>query len=146
MKVGLSLSRCVRDIFEKRVQLKEVLVVISRTDFDPEDDKQWNSIWTGYAGDNSIGSVWSHPEWHGYKDNEQEFRNICINLKKSGQLHQPRQFGAFPPRLDYYWYDVIISPADLANNPAAEEAWNTYKIAAKLGSAKTQNLIFDNNF
>lgn len=146
MKVGLSLSRCVRDIFEKRVQLREVLVLITRTDFDPEVDNQWASLWEGYAGDGSLGSIWSHPEWYGYKDNEQEFRNICIELKKSGQLHQPRQFGAFPPRLDYYWYDVIISPADLASNPAAEEAWNTYKIAAKLGSAKTQNLIFNNDF
>lgn len=146
MKVGLSLSRCVRDIFEKRVQPREILVLITRTDFDPEDDKQWDSIWKGYAGDGALGSIWSHPEWYGYKDNEQDFRNICIELKKSGQLHQPRQFGAFPPRLDYYWYDVIISPADLASNPAAEEAWNTYKIAAKLGSAKTHDLIFDNDF
>jgi hypothetical protein len=89
--------------------------------------------------------MWSQPEWWGYTD-ELAFRKICIQLKKQGKLHQPRQFGAFPPRLDFYWYDLILTPDGLADNPAAEEAWNNYKIAAKLGSVKQQNLIFNDDF
>jgi hypothetical protein len=145
MRVGLSLSRCVKDIFDKRVDEKDVLAIIARTDFDPENDSQWTQIWKGYGGGNTSGSMWSHPEWWGYTD-ELAFRKICIQLKKQGKLHQPRQFGAFPPRLDFYWYDLILTPDGLADNPAAEEAWNNYKIAAKLGSVKQQNLIFNDDF
>jgi hypothetical protein len=46
-----------------------------------------------------------------------------------------------------YWYDVILSPTDLKNNPAAESAWEDYKIAAKLGSAKRDiSLALEDNF
>ena len=41
MKVGLSLSRCMRDIVEARVVYDDVLVIIARTDFDPHDDAHW---------------------------------------------------------------------------------------------------------
>jgi hypothetical protein len=131
MKLGTSLSRCVRDIFEKRVDFNQVMVVVARTDFDPEDDNQWAGIWKGYAGDDS-GSIWSHPEWHGYKNNEKDFREICISLKKSGKLHQPRQFGAFPTRMDEYWYDLVLTADVVDGNPAAKKAWENYKLIAGL--------------
>lgn len=38
MKVGTSLSRCVRDIYEDVVDIDDVLVIVARTDFDPEND------------------------------------------------------------------------------------------------------------
>jgi len=41
MKVGSSLSRCVRDIYEGTVGIDDVLVIVARTDFDPENDTQW---------------------------------------------------------------------------------------------------------
>lgn len=131
MKVGLSLSRCVRDIFDGTVKIDDVLVVIARTDFDPEDDNQWNGIWNGYAG-NGSGSVWSHPEWYNYQGHEQEFRDICVALKKNGKLHQPRQFGSWPPRLNHYWYDVILTPENLETNTAAKKAWENYKLLSDL--------------
>jgi hypothetical protein len=131
MKIGTSLSRCVRDIFEGKIDIDDVLVVIARTDFDPENDKHWTGIWKGYAGDGS-GSVWSHPEWYGFSEHEQKFRDICINLKKRGKLHQPRQYGAFPPRLNEYWYDVILTADVVDNNPAAKKAWENYKLIAGL--------------
>ena len=40
MKIGLSYSRCVRDIVEGKVDIADVLVIIARTDFDPRDDAQ----------------------------------------------------------------------------------------------------------
>lgn len=131
MKIGLSLSRCVRDIFEDKVSFNDVLVIVARTDVDPEIDRQWNSLWSGYAGDGS-GSLWSQPEWYGFKDHEQDFRDICVNLKKKGKLHQPRQFGAWPPRLEHYWYDVILTPKNLEENAAAKKAWENYKLLAEL--------------
>jgi len=131
MKIGSSLSRCVRDIFSNVVDINEVLLIVARTNFDPEDDRQWKSIWSGYAGDGSA-SVWSHPEWHGYQDHEAAFREICVKLKKSGKLHQPRQFGAHPVRMDHYWYDVILSNDIIQHNPAAKKAWDNYKLIAGL--------------
>ena len=49
MKVGLSLSRCMRDIFNGTVDEEDVLVIVARTDFDPHNDNHWNNIWDGYV-------------------------------------------------------------------------------------------------
>ena len=148
MKVGTSLSRCVRDIYKDVVDINDVMVIVARTDIDPFNDKHWDQLWEGYGGGHTSGSIWSNPEWSGIPpQDEQKVRDICIELYKRGKLHQPRQFGARPQRMDQYWYDVILTPDDLTNNPAAEEAWNNYKIAAKLGSVKKAvPLVFNDNF
>ena len=133
MKIGTSLSRCVRDIYEDTVHIDEVLVIIARTDFDPADDKQWTSIWQGYAGGNGLGSMYSQPEWSSIPaEDEQAVRAICINLKQRGKLHQPRQYGAHPSRMDHYWYDVMLTPENLETNVAAKKAWENYKLLAEL--------------
>ena len=133
MKVGTSLSRCVRDIYEGTVDIYDVLVIIARTDFDPEDNKHWKSIWNGYAGGDGGGSLYSQPEWSGIPaEDEQEVRDICINLKRMGKLHQPRQYGVHPKRLPYHWYDVILSESIVSNTPAAKAAWEHYKVIAGL--------------
>ena len=131
MKIGTSLSRCVRDIYNEVVSMQEVMVVISRTNVDPEDDEQWANIWQGYAGDGN-GSIWSNPEWYEYQDREAEFREICIQLKKTGRLHQPRQYGAYPQRMNKYWYDLVLTPEDLRVSPTAKKAWDNYKLIAGL--------------
>jgi hypothetical protein len=133
MKVGSSLSRCVRDIYEGTVDIYDVLVVVARTDFDPENDRHWNSIWKGYAGGNSIGSLHSQPEWSVIPaEDESKVRDICVQLKKLGKLHQPRQYGAHPTRLNHYWYDVILTDDVVNTNPAAKKAWDNYKTIAGL--------------
>lgn len=133
MKVGTSLSRCVRDIYEGTVDIEDVLVIVARTDFDPEDDKHWNSIWEGYAGGMTGGSLYSQPEWASIPaEDEQAVRDICIRLKRWGKLHQPRQYGAHPPRLHHYWYDVVLSDDVVQSNPAAKKAWDNYKMIAGL--------------
>jgi len=128
MRIGLSLSRCVRDIFEKKINPAEILVIVARTDFDPENDAQWNNIWAGYTG----SSYTSAPEWAIYSDKEDEFRAICKRLKEDGKLHQPRQFGAYPTRLPYYWLDTFAPMEEIASNPAAVKAWENYKLIAGL--------------
>ena len=133
MRVGTSLSRCVRDIYEGTVDIYDVLVIVARTDFDPEDDKHWKQIWDGYAGGNGGGSLYSQPEWSNIPaEHEQAVRDICVKLKKQGKLHQPRQYGAHPPRLNHYWYDVVLSDDVVQSNPAAKKAWNNYKMIAGL--------------
>ena len=50
MKIGLSYSRCIRDIVDGKVDIDDVLVLITRTDFDPRDADQRQGIWLGYGG------------------------------------------------------------------------------------------------
>jgi hypothetical protein len=133
MKVGTSLSRCVKDIYEGVVDIDNVLVIVARTDFDPADNKQWTSIWEGYAGGNSLGSMNSNPEWYSIPaEDEQAVRDICISLKNEGKLHQPRKFGARPQRMAQYWYDMILTEDVVDSTPAAKKAWDNYKMIAGL--------------
>ena len=60
MKIGMSFSRCLRDVVEARVDIADVLVIIARTDFDPHNDRHWEGIWNGYR----YGGL-SNPEWAG---------------------------------------------------------------------------------
>lgn len=149
MKVGMSYSRCVRDIVDGKVDIADVMVIIARTDFDPHDDKQWKGIWQGYGG-GSDGNPFrgffsgSMPEWAGYTDEDEDrFRSVSIELWESGKLHQPRQFGARPQRLPYYWLEVSLPAEELDNNPAVKKAWEQFQIVA--GLAKSTKIL-DNNF
>ena len=131
MKVGLSFSRCIRDIVEARVEFDDVLVVVSRTDFDPHNDRHWEGIWNGYR----YGGL-SNPEWAGAEptlsdeDANDVYRNVTKNLYDKGKLHQPRQFGSHPPRMPYYWLDCVITPEE--HNPAQQKAWNNYLLITDL--------------
>ena len=133
MKVGTSLSRCVKDIYEGVVDIDNVLVIVARTDFDPYNDMQWSSLWNGYGGGNSRGSVYSQPEWSSIPaEDEQKLRDIILDLYNAGKIHQPRKFGAHPVRLNHYWYDTILTEDVVDSTPAAKKAWNNYKMIAGL--------------
>ena len=129
MKIGLSYSRCIRDIVDGRVDPEDVLVVISRTDFDPTVDEQWDAIWAGYTGGRGL----SAREWSGYdEDRKEDFRNATLDLWRAGKLHQPRQFGAHPTRRREYWLEAVLPPSELERNPAAKNAWDQFQIIAGL--------------
>lgn len=129
MKIGLSFSRCVLDIVEGRVDIADVLVIISRTDFDPHDDKQWEGIWQGYT----YGNGFSAREWSNYDDEDEDrFRSVSIELWETGKLHQPRQFGAHPSRRPEFWLETVLPSDELERNPAAKAAWNNFQVIAGL--------------
>lgn len=133
MKIGLSYSRCIRDIVEGKVSIDDVLVVVARTDFDPNNDEAWAGIWKGYCQ----GSFFNmNMEWGGYDhdnpEHEKLFRDVSIELWNQGKFHQPRRFGAHPRRLPYYWLDTFAPEEEIAGNPAVEKAWNNYKLLAGL--------------
>ena len=135
MKIGLSYSRCVRDIVEGRVDIDDVLVIISRTDFDPQDDDQWRGIWSGYC----LGGR-SNPEWGNYdfdsKDDEDKFRSVSVDLWKSGKFHQPRKFGAHPSRRPEFWLEAVLPDSELESRPAVKEAWDQFQMLASLTNTK----------
>jgi len=129
MKIGLSYSRCIRDIIDGKVAMQDVLVIVARTDFDPRDDEQWRGIWEGYGGGSSPGGIWSNPEWAGY-DDEDKFREVTLELYNTGKLHQPRQFGAHPVRLNNYWLDCVVPENEMS--PAQQKAWDNYQLITGL--------------
>ena len=136
MKIGLSYSRCIRDIVDGKVDIEDVLVVIARTDFDPRDDDQWKGIWIGYGGGTENAytrGFFSHsnPEWAGY-DNEALFRLVSTELWDQGKLHQPRKFGAHPSRRPEIWLEAVLPNSELATNPAAKSAWDKFQTVAGL--------------
>jgi len=135
MKIGLSFSRCLLDIVEGRVDIKDVLVVISRTNFDPHNDEQWAGIWDGYC----YGGL-SNPEWRAYdynsKEDEAKFREVSIELWEQGKFHQPRKFGAHPARRPEYWLETCLPSSELERNPAAKIAWEKFQVVAGLTNVK----------
>ena len=135
MKIGLSYSRCVLDIVEGRVDIDDVLVLITRTDFDPRDDTQWTGIWQGYT----LGGL-SNPEWADYdlhnKDHEDKFRSVSCMLYEDGKMHQPRQFGVRPARRPEIWLEAVLPSNELESNPAAKRAWDNFQMIAGLTNVK----------
>lgn len=137
MKIGLSYSRCVRDIVDGKVDINDVLVIVSRTDFDPRDDQQWSNIWRGYRTRMSM----SNPEWANYpEEDEGKFRQISIELWEQGKFHEPRKFGAHPRRMPYYWLETFLPDDELENNPAAKKAFDKFKMIAGLVSPARDKL------
>lgn len=133
MKIGLSYSRCVRDIVDGKVDIADVLIIIARTDFDPHDDNQWKSIWSGYGGGQTFGSMWSNPEWGNYpSEDEDRFRSVSIELWETGKLHQPRKFGAHAGRRPEIWLEAVLPSEELEQNPAAKAAWDKFQMVAGL--------------
>jgi hypothetical protein len=138
MKIGLSYSRCVRDIVDGTVNIEDVLVIIARTDFDPHNDDQWRGIWVGYGGGSETVSMrglfsGSNPEWSGYTDEQEDlFRSVSIELWEQGKFHQPRKFGAHPTRRPEIWLEAVLPNSELATNPAAKSAWDKFQTVAGL--------------
>lgn len=122
MKVGLSLSRCVRDIVEGRTDINDVLIIIARTDFDPTDSKQWEAIWNGYQS--------LSPEWRGL-DHDAVYA-VVMELWNSAKIHQPRKFGARPPRRPEIWLETVLPSSELESNLTAKEAWEQFQVIAGL--------------
>jgi hypothetical protein len=126
MKIGLSLSRCVRDIVEGHVDIDDVLVLITRTDFDPTVQEQWDSIWVGYISYN--------PEWRGLEHDA--VYAVVMDLWASGRIHQPRKFGRNPPRRQEFWLETVLPDSELASRPAVKEAWDQFQTLAGLTNTK----------
>ena len=131
MKIGLSYSRCILDIVEGKVDIEDVLVLITRTNFDPRDDTQWTGIWEGYT----LGGL-SNPEWADYdlhnKEHEDKFRSISCMLYEDGKMHQPRKFGAHPRRRPEIWLEAVLPNSELEANPTAKLAWEKFQTIASL--------------
>ena len=114
-----------RDILEGKVDIHDVLVIVARTDVDVNNDDHWRNIWEGYL----YGGL-SNPEWVGLEDREREMHELLVELHNSGKLHQPRQFGAHPQRMPYYWLECFVPQDEMT--PAQQKAWDNYQLITGL--------------
>lgn len=133
MKVGLSFSRCLLDIFEGKVAYEDVLVIIARTKFHPLNEGDWAEIWEGYTRQQS---AFSKEPWRPYADREQEFKELTQRLFVDGKIHQPRMTGGYPVRRSEIWLETFLPPEELETNPAVKEAWEQFQIVAGLTSVQ----------
>jgi hypothetical protein len=120
-----------------RVDIDDVLVIIARTDFDPNDDTQWSGIWDDYGGGQTLGGIFGGHEWMDYSaEDEHKFRQVSIDLWKQGKFHQPRKFGAYPARRPEIWLEAVLPSSELQRNPAAKDAWDKFQMVASLTNVK----------
>lgn len=133
MKIGLSFSRCLLDIFEGKVAYEDVLVIIARTKFHPLNEGDWAEIWDGYTNQ---GTAFSKTPWNKYADREAEFKELTQRLFVDGKLHQPRMTGGYPIRRPEIWLETFLPPDELETNPAVKEAWEKFQIIAGLTSVR----------
>jgi hypothetical protein len=105
-------------------------VLITRTDFDPRDDAQWQGIWKGYR-------FGSNPEWYEYEDEDEDrFRSVSIELWETGRLHQPRKFGAHPARRSEIWLETVLPDSEMQSRPAVKAAWDQFQTLAGLTNTR----------
>jgi hypothetical protein len=120
-----------------KVDIDDVLVIIARTDFDPNDDTQWSGIWDDYGGGQRLGGIFGGHEWMDYSaEDEHKFRQVSIDLWKQGKFHQPRKFGAYPARRPEIWLEAVLPSSELQRNPAAKDAWDKFQTVASLTNVK----------
>jgi hypothetical protein len=136
MKIGLSLSRCIKDIVEGHVDPEDVLVLVTGTEFDPTLDDQWDNIWYGYAIENPR---WGNAVWSELRHREDEVRAATLQLWHDGKIHQPRKFGNRPRSASYHWREVVLMDKELDLNPAAKNAWEKFKMIAELTNIKVES-------
>lgn len=111
MKIGLSLSRCVLDIAEGRVDIDDVMVIVAGTYFDYDKQDQYKNIKEEYKF-----TIWGDIP-------DEKIDDIVYQLWKTGRIHQPRKFGGYAftsPR--HTWINVHVEP----HNAAAKEAFEAY--------------------
>jgi len=130
MKIGLSYSRCIKDIVNGAVDIRDVLVIITRTDFDPYVEEQWKALWMGYR-------FGGNPEWYECSDQDEErYLEVTKELWDSGKMHQPRKFGAHPSRRPEIWLEAVLPNSELEHNPAAKDAWDRFQTVAGLTNVR----------
>ena len=123
MLIGFSISRCIADIMEGKINSDDVLLIIGRTYFDIE---SMDTLIDGYQ--NHRGP------WYDY--DKQKLKGLLTTFWYEGKIHQPRKFGTQPPSMprSKVWMRVILEQTDMPK--AAQEAWDRFIVLASLYGAK----------
>lgn len=123
MLIGFSISKCIADIMEGKVDPDNILIIIGRTYFDLDNADE---LIAGYQS--------SYGPWYDY--DKDKLKNILTKLWREGKIHQPRQYGTQPPAMPRakVWAQIIYDQKDMPK--AAQEAWDKFIVIASLYGAK----------
>jgi hypothetical protein len=121
-KVGQSLSRCVKDIVEGRVDINDVLCVITRTSIPTRDAIE--AVIQDYEYRDGATSL--------YGLGHEECMRVAYDLWDRGLLHQPRLTNPTFGNLiaDEAWLDLVPTPK--LTNPMVVEAYQHYEMLRRL--------------
>lgn len=117
MKIGFNLFKCVGDILDDKVDIKDVLYIISSTAI--KEERSIDGAVLNYLG--------------GKPDTIRAIRMIGVlgQLMKENKLIQPRLQGMnehYVP--EHHWADIFFDDGN--DNTTVKRAWENYKIASVL--------------
>jgi hypothetical protein len=115
MKVGFSLGRCIRDIVTDVVDINDVVVIVSGTRFETQEQL--------------VPIVNEYMYRTGYLEglDETACQGVASVLFREGKIHQPRNFGTYRNMMpeNAVWADLF--PTGGHEDPMVQEAWQTYR-------------------
>ena len=121
MKLGFSFGRCLKDLVNGTVKLKDVMCIIARTHMITEDHVK------------NVIKEYTYRRDYLYGLDSAECERIGLELWKSGKILEPRANGisaSSVPR-DYIWMDLYPTEADVTSD-GVKEAWETYRLMIAL--------------
>ena len=121
MKLGFSFGRCLKDLVNGTVKLKDVMCIIARTHMITEDHVK------------NVIKEYTYRRDYLYGLDPAECERIGLELWKSGKILEPRANGisaSSVPR-DYIWMDLYPTEADVTSD-GVKEAWETYRLMIAL--------------
>lgn len=123
MLIGFSISKCIADIMEGKVDKDEVLLIIGRTDFNMNNIDRLLEEYCSLRG-----------PWYDY--DRLKLKGLLVTFWYEGKIHQPRQYGTQPPAMPRakVWAQIIYDQNDMPK--AAQEAWDRFIVIASLFGAK----------
>lgn len=115
MKIGFSLGRCIRDIVNNVVDIEDVVVIISGTRFETEEQLKGIVYEYMYRDDYLLGL------------DQDECYGVAVTLFTGGKIHQPRNFGLYRGAVmeGAVWADIV--PTGGYDDPMVQEAWQAYR-------------------
>ena len=123
MKIGFSFGRCLRDIVEGKVVVKDVICIIARTRMNCEDDVEY--VINSYMRNRLFGL------------DKDECKKVGLYLFEKGLIHQPRLTESpitnVPEK--YIWMDLF--PTKVEDDPMLQQAWNNYRMLLKLTNVES---------
>ena len=115
MKVGFSLGRCVRDIVNEVVEYDDVVVIVSGTRFETQEQLR------------PIINEYMYRDEYLYGLDEERCQSVATMLFRDGKIHQPRNFGVYRSAVmpEAVWADLV--PTGGFTDPMVQEAWQAYR-------------------
>ena len=95
MLLGLSVSRCIRDIVLDKVDITDVYLIIGRTLV--EEEEHFEELWRGYSGSKFY-------PWFGL--DYDKTKEVFLTLYRDQRIVQPRLEGMWFGSADNHWYEM----------------------------------------